>query len=147
MGRTVVGEDRYVERFMKYIPPDVIATYTGGQGIINSQTGVGDANMLSILRWILFVVMLIGTPVYLRRVAKVQNRPQIAIATGAFVVWAFASAQSPFETILGPNYHLYGSLLLLLYCFSMPLFNVSATPAVGSSDRHPGQQARPRPEA
>ena len=138
MGRTVVGEDRYLERFMKYIPPDVIATYTAGQGIINNQAGLEDTGTLVILRWTLFFVMLIGTPAYLRRVAKVQYWPQVAIATGAFVVWAFASAGSPFESIFGTGYHLYGSLLLLLYCFSMPLFNVSATPAVESSDRRSG---------
>lgn len=66
----------------------------------------------------------LATPLYLVRVARITNRRQIAIATGAFIVWAFAAAGTPFQHFFWYN-HLVASIVLLLYCFTVPLINVT----------------------
>ena len=68
---------------------------------------------------IIFGIGIIGTVLYLLRVAKVNDWSQITVSTIAFVVWVFALG--------GPFSHCawyqpaYGALILPIYTFFVPI--------------------------
>src|SRR5262245_2364370 len=77
--------DDFLERLLKYIPTEVVATYIFLLGVVRANANAEHGA----LGWCLFAVLLIGTPLYLWRVQKVSKPVQLALATGAFAVWAF----------------------------------------------------------
>lgn len=112
----VVKPDEYVDRLIKYIPSEVIALYITLSGIATAA-----ANQIAFkpILWIIFIIGIIGTILYLWRIAKVTNYKQIAISTIAFIVWVFALG-GPFETFSWYN-HVYGALILPIYTFFIPI--------------------------
>lgn len=85
----VPGPDGYKERLLKYIPAESVALYLTLDGICRSSwADEGD----KLWKGLLFslVLVLILTPLYLRRVGRVEKRGQIALSTLAFVVWVAA---------------------------------------------------------
>lgn len=113
---SVSSPDKYVDRLLKYIPPDVIGVFLATEGLIRA-AGPEEHRLLS---WIVFATILILTPFYLARVGGVTKPVQIAISTLAFVVWAFAYNGPPFS-LLGVD-ALYPTVILALYTFLVPLF-------------------------
>jgi hypothetical protein len=124
-----VKADDYGGRLVKYIPPEVIGAFTAIEGVV--QGGFKPKNVGGVMvtdpvaqtcAWVVFGIMLIATPLYLSRVAKVTKVTQIAISTIAFGVWAFAYPGPPFGT-LGINQTL-SSIALMLYVFLIPIVEV-----------------------
>ena len=108
--KTSLFEDNYTSRLLKYIPAEVIALYITLDAIIRS------AEDISILiYWFVFLFGMIGTYLYLWRVAKVSKKIQLLISVGAFVVWVFAIG-GPFTTLSWYE-PIYGGLLLPMYTF------------------------------
>jgi hypothetical protein len=110
--------DYYADRLLKYIPVESIALYLTLQGIVLS--GV-EAPALNSWLWFIFGIGIIGTPLYLWRIQQVSKRIQLAVSTAAFGVWVFAlggafASLSWYEPFLG-------SLMLLLFTFSVPLIS------------------------
>lgn len=89
-----IPPDKYTDRVLKYIPADIIAIYITLMGIADAS--LNNETWKVWLPWAIFGSVLALTPVYLVRVAKISARVQVAIATGAFVVWA-VSLGSPFD--------------------------------------------------
>ena len=130
MGRRIItkqmeavgGEevDTYFDRVVKYIPADIVAAWTAGAGLI---AAAGASVNTKMLLWLVFVVELILTPLWiLKRTAKSGRPPAVTqsiIGTIAFFVWVFALG--------GPFVHLsfyqpvYGSLLLIFYTLIVAL--------------------------
>jgi len=111
--------DGYLGRLVKYIPPDVIGAFLALEGAIGA---AGKAVDTTVLGWVVFAIILIGTPFYLRKVGGVTKPLQIAISTGAFIVWAFAYSGPPFAALGIPT--IYGTVAIGLYTFLIPLIEV-----------------------
>jgi hypothetical protein len=114
----LASEDQYLDRLIKYIPPDVIIAYTTIEGVIRNSK---EASKLA--AWSAFAVILIATPVYLVRLGKVRKPVQVIISTIAFALWACAYPAPPFN---GNRSGLWTTLALALYTFLIPLFTAEA---------------------
>ena len=112
--------DDYTDMLLKLIPAEVVAVWVTVSGIIASAS-----NVPAWLPWVVATVMLVLTPLYLRRVAKITKLRQVVLSTIAFVIWIFSLGGAPFEVLTGGN-HLYGAMLLPIYTFAVPIFNVDS---------------------
>jgi len=108
--------DEYLSKVLKLIPAEVVSLYIALAGIIvvGGQAVNGEA-----LFWFIFVVCLIGTPLYLMKITKVGDLLQLGISTIAFVVWVFALG-GPFATLTWYQ-PIYGALLLPIFTFFVPM--------------------------
>jgi len=115
--REKVKPDDYLNKIIKYIPSEVVALYITLYGVaLAAKNGIP----FGLITWLIFVVGVLGTVLYLWRIAKVNDRSQLLISTGAFVVWVFALG-GPFSDLSW--YHaVYGALLLPIYTFFIPIF-------------------------
>ena len=115
--REKVKPDDYLTKILKYIPSEVVVLYITLYGVASAaKTEIP----FGLITWLIFVVGVLGTVLYLWRIAKVNDRSQIFISTGAFVVWVFALG-GPFSSLSW--YHpVYGALLLPIYTFFIPIF-------------------------
>lgn len=107
--------DNYLGRLVKYIPPDVIATFIFLEGAVGSSA---DPHRMQ-FSWAVFFIILLATPFYLRKVAGIDTFRQILLSTIAFVVWAIAYQGPPFSFLQVPS--LYTTVVLGLYTFLLPL--------------------------
>jgi len=85
---------------------------------------VSETTLRTILIQAVFVLLLILTPIYLRKVANVQNRSQLVVTTLSFVIWVYTLG-GPF-VVWGLYYPLVASVLLVLWSLTIPLC-ISAT--------------------
>jgi hypothetical protein len=115
------GADRYQDRLIKYIPADVIAVYLAIAGILKTATAHVP---IHVLQWVVFLILVPGTWLYLWRVAKVSKWQQIVISVIAYVVWVF-SLGGPFTQFAWYD-AVYGAILLPLYTFLVPIFEPAA---------------------
>ncbi|WP_206243399.1 hypothetical protein [Novosphingobium terrae] len=108
--------DTYIDRLMKYIPPEVVAVYATLESMIGANSKGDDLVRLS---WLVFAVVLVACPLYLRRLGGVSKKLQLTLSTFAFFVWAFAYGGPPFSLLqIAP---IYGAILLTLTTFLMPI--------------------------
>jgi hypothetical protein len=108
------GVDDYNARVMKYIPAEVVAVYVFVQGLISQPNSVGSNTTIL---WVVFAVVLVLTPFYLKQVQHVTKVIQLVVSTVAFAVWVF-SIGGPFATL--PWYQaIYGAVLLPLFTFAV----------------------------
>jgi hypothetical protein len=117
--------DDYYAKLLKYIPAEIVAAFVAIQGIITS-----NSQPAQWVYWVVFIVLLVMTPLYLWRVTNEPNKPvaapQIVISTIGFAVWVFALG-GPFSQY-GWYKTLYGAVLLILYTVAIPIF-VGRSPA------------------
>jgi len=112
--------DYYTDTLLKLVPAEVVAVWVTIKGIVASASQVP-----AWLPWIISALMLVLTPFYLRRVAKVTKLRQVALSTIAFVVWIFSLGGAPFGNLSWYN-PLYGAILLPIYTFAVPIVNVDS---------------------
>ncbi|NMG59704.1 hypothetical protein E1H12_14555 [Geitlerinema sp. P-1104] len=105
--------DGYFDRLIKYIPSEIIGFWLAISGIIKSSEDGQETRLL----WIFFVVGIILTAGWIFKQTYDPQKPialtQIAISSGAFVVWVFATGE-PFSSLEFYRPY-YGSLLLITY--------------------------------
>lgn len=109
-------EDDYKSRLLKYIPAEIIAVYLTMDGVVKSA-----AAQLSVaqIEWVIFVILLVATPLYLWRIAGVTKIVQLCVSTISFAVWVFTlGGPFAFTTWYHPAF---GALLLPLYTFLLPI--------------------------
>lgn len=120
--------DDYKARLVKYIPAESMALYAATDKTVTAfyglePTGVTNLppdGLLPVLSWLLFLVALVGTPIYLYR-QRLKDQPWIlhaTISTVAFVFWAYTLAGSIF--IVYQIYH------VLIAALAAPLFTFVA---------------------
>ncbi len=114
--RDKVKPDDYLAKLIKYIPSEVVALYITLYSIASASK---KEIPFEFIVWFIFILGIIGTILYLRRVAKVIDWSQIFISTIAFVVWVFALG-GPFS-LLSWYHPVYGALLLPIYTFFIPI--------------------------
>jgi hypothetical protein len=105
-----VPPDTYKDRLFKYIPGEIVTLYLGARTAIETST-----NSPHVLHWIVFILCLVATPLYLWRNQQVKAWRQLAISTVSFVVWAFALG-GPF-TSFGWYRQAYGAVCLPIFTF------------------------------
>ncbi len=106
--------DNYTSRLLKYIPAEVIALYLTLDALIRTSEQLPIS-----VYWIVFVVCLVLTYFYLRRVEKVGKNIQLLISVIAYCVWVFAIG-GPFVYL---NWYqpIYGGLLLPTYTLAVAI--------------------------
>jgi len=117
-----VPRDEYKDRLVKYIPAESIALYTFADKLVVAYYGIDAAGhatrvpadlVFSIAPWVLFLLGLVGTPIYLYR-QRLSDQPwelHAALSTIAFILWA---------------YTLGGSLILVLQCYHVVVAGIAA---------------------
>lgn len=107
--------DGYTTRLLKYVPAEVVALFVTLDALVRSSSEVSLAAY-----WGIFLFCLVGTYLYLWRVAKVRKQAQLLISTIAFAVWVFALG-GPFEQFswYAP---IYGGLLLPIFTFAVAVY-------------------------
>jgi hypothetical protein len=120
--------ENYQSIVLKLIPTEVVGAYIFISGLIpQANSGLANSGNVEdkyrILHWIIFGLLFIINPLYLRYASSVTNKKQIIICTLGFAVWAF-SLGNPFMTIGGnPDFsRLIGSIVLALYTLIVPMF-------------------------
>lgn len=100
--------DDYKDRLVKYIPAESVALYTFTDKAVISYYGINDMGVptrpadlvFRIVPWALFLIGLIGTPVYLYN-QRTGNEPwqmHAFLSTVAFLLWAYTLNGSLFLT-------------------------------------------------
>ena len=89
-GFTTAGQteekDPFLERLVKLVPADVISVYMATFTIIKNQaTGNKDA-----LQWIIFGVIGLILPFYLKKLGNVSDIKQIVICIISYLIWVFS---------------------------------------------------------
>lgn len=114
-------EDPYVSKIIKLIPSDIISVYLAVFNIIKSTNQNAEGN--STLQWIVFFLILLITPFYLKKVAQIKTTKQIIFCTVSFVVWVF-SLGGPLDgqNIAGYTAQFLGAVFLPIYTLFIPLF-------------------------
>ncbi|MCE5202793.1 MAG: hypothetical protein ABFC80_01990 [Coriobacteriales bacterium] len=129
MGRQVSQTQTFADKLMKLIPTEIVGAYMVLAGVIGYPPGstqyvsagpeITDDALRAFLIQFIFAVLLVLTPVYLRRVGHVASLPQIAVSTLSFVIWVY-SLGGPF-VVWGCYYPLMGSVVLVLWALFTPL--------------------------
>lgn len=115
--------ENYQSLVLKLIPTEVVGAYIFISGLLPIETvdGVIESKY-KILHWIIFGLLFIINPLFLRYASSVTNKKQIIICTVGFAVWAF-SLGGPFMTFGNdPIFsRLIGSIILALYTLIVPM--------------------------
>lgn len=111
--------DNYQTRLLKLIPTEVVAVYVFISGLIQG----GEGSNYDILRWVVFGILFLINPFYLRYVTNVTNIRQIIICTIGFAVWVFSLGD--YYQMIGHDLkfmQIVGSVVLALYTLLVPMF-------------------------
>ena len=112
--------DNYQSRLLKLIPTEIVGVYIFINGLLPVDP-VG--NKYVILQWIIFGLLFIINPLYLRYTSAVTNKKQIVICTVGFAVWAFSLGNSYMIIGSDPTFsRLLGSIILAVYTLIVPMF-------------------------
>jgi hypothetical protein len=123
--------DEYRDRLIKYIPGDIVAIYLSILALI--KTANPDKTPIIKIEWIIFAIILVVSIPWQTRVMKIDKWQQVAIGTVAFVIWA-VSLGDPFATAWSAWYQpLYGTIVLMLFTFLIPLFEAQKSGTQPSS--------------
>src|SRR6266536_5891333 len=109
--KRAVSPDAYLDRLVKYIPSEVIATYLSLDLICRSAIEMWPG-------WLVLGFGCLATPVYLSKISEVRKPVQLLVSTLAFCVWVFALG-GPFLRLSWYK-PLYGALLLPMPYFPGP---------------------------
>lgn len=115
--------DTYFDKIIKYIPADILGAWVAVNGLIE---GAGETVARNTSLWIAFIIGTVITALWTYKQTKHPRKPpaitQIAISTGAFIVWVYASG-GPFESANFLYNPTYGSMLLIFYTLLVALVN------------------------
>ena len=103
--------DGYLDRFLKYIPSEVIVIYVTVLGPLGAETP-------RYWQWVAYGICQVGTPLFLWQAGGVTKWRQLVLATISFFVWA-STTQGPFQSIEGWN-AIWIAVFLPLYTFAVP---------------------------
>lgn len=113
--------DTYLDRLLKLIPAEVVALYLFLEGVLQSALNEPDElGQLQGWLWGVFIVLIIGNVLFLRRYQQVKDVAQTVLLSLALVIWVLTLG-GPFE-YLDFYRPFMGSVLLGLFTFFVPLF-------------------------
>ena len=115
--------DSYASKVVKLVPVEIISVYLfvfNGIRLLGQKPGD-----FWVIQWIAFVLILLITPFYLRKIAGIRAIKQIAFCTLTFIVWAF-SMGSPIDGFFADgsriNPQVLGGIFLPIYSLAIPIF-------------------------
>ncbi len=111
----------YKDRLVKLIPSEIIAAYVTFSGIIDGFAKSSPQSKSTTLLWIIIVLLLILTPIYLRVISGVNSIKQLVFSSFAFFIWAHAT-NSPYDNkiILGFPFEIIIAMILIFYTLLIP---------------------------
>ena len=105
--------DNYYNRLVKLIPAEVIAFYLSLDGIVSNMPNK------NVLLWIVFLISILGTWLYIKRVSNINRLIQQLLTVLSFIVWVFVIG-GPFQQYSWYDVN-YGKILVTVYTFFIPL--------------------------
>ena len=133
MAREINATQPYNDKLVKLIPTEIVGAYMVLAGILGYATAgaptkvrissiprIPESELRPILIQIVFFILLVLTPIYLKKISKVSNNKQLLITTLSFVVWVYTLG-GPF-IVWNIYYPLIGSVVLVLWSLITPLF-------------------------
>ncbi|MCF8242278.1 MAG: hypothetical protein K9J16_12900 [Melioribacteraceae bacterium] len=114
MARQIRTTNEFKDRLLKLIPSEVVAAYMVLHGFITDKTETD-----LIIGWIVFGVLLLLTPLYLKRFQQVDDFAQLVITSISFAVWVFTIG-GPFESFAWYSSKV-ASVVLVLWTMIIPL--------------------------
>jgi len=115
-----IKKDEYKDRLLAYIPADIVAFYLALRGFVEL---VQHRSAAPTVYKVVFVIVLVITVPWQRKVLKIKKWQQVWIGVGAFVVWAISLGEPFTVNLLGDWYDpAYGAMLLVCYTFLLPIF-------------------------
>lgn len=127
MAREIRQDQIYLDKLLKLIPSEIIAAYLFIQNLIaNQPVVIGNTDYQIIVLWLVVVVFIIVTPVYLVNVQHVYKMNQIVISSIAFLIWTY-SLGGPFR-LEGWHNPQIAAILLVIWTLIAPIF-IKTTPA------------------
>lgn len=106
----------FKDRLVKLIPSEIVTAYITLQGLISDHK-----DNLSTFTWIVFLSLLILTPLYLFFISDVKKTGQIIFTTIAYIIWVLATGGF---TIMLPSVSILnqflGSIMLIIYTLIIP---------------------------
>ena len=135
MGRAIEQENSFLQVLLKLIPSEVIAVFVFVQGVIPGEF------------WPHFIValVLVGmTPLYLSYAAGVKSRAQLLLSTLSMVVWIYAMGTGPLRFVKPPYYEpWHGAVLLAVWTLVPPmLITQRPVPDLSSGTARPARAAK-----
>jgi hypothetical protein len=113
MGRAIEPENSFLLVLLKLIPSEVIAVFVFIQGVTPGRF------------WPHFILalLLVGlTPLYLSRAGGVRSRTQLILSTLSLVVWIYAMGTGPLRFVRPPYYEpWHGAVLLAVWTLIPPM--------------------------
>jgi hypothetical protein len=113
MGRAIEQENSFLQVLLKLIPSEVIAVYVFVQGVLPGEF------------WPHFIMalVLIGlTPLYLYYAAGVRSRVQLVLSTLSLMVWIYAMGTGPLRFVHPPYYEpWHGAVVLAVWTLVPPM--------------------------
>jgi hypothetical protein len=109
--------DNYASQIVKLIPIEIVGVYLGISNLIKEYYTI---------QWFIFGIILVLTPIYLKKVAGISDKAQMWVATASYVIWAI-SLGGPFEHLLegvlpdGFTVAALGGILIMLYTLVVPI--------------------------
>jgi hypothetical protein len=123
MGRAIEQENSFLQVLLKLIPSEVIAVFIFVQGVMPGAFWP---------HFIMAVVLVALTPLYLSRAAGVESRAQLVLSTLSMVVWIYAMGTGPLRFVRPPYYEpWHGAVLLAVWTLVPPML---LTQKPGQSD-------------
>jgi len=118
-GLFTVKEDPWYSTIVKLIPAEIISVYFAVFNLIRGNKQLPDNN--DVLQLIIFGIFLLITPVYLKKVAKIESAKQIVYCFIAFIFWVL-SLGGPVDgvTIAGYSTKFLGSVILPVFTLLAP---------------------------
>jgi hypothetical protein len=135
MSREINTTQPYADKLVKLIPTEIVGAYMVLAVVLGDDpSGTApagavplvppDSELKRILLRVVFMALLLLTPVYLRRIGRVSNFAQLAASTVSYIIWVY-TLRGPFGPLDLYN-PLIAAVLLVLWSLTIPLF-VKAT--------------------
>lgn len=114
MGRSIEGENSFLQVLLKLIPSEVIAVFIFIQGVMPPTP------VPHIAVTLLLVAL---TPIYLSKASGVRSQGQLIVSTLSFVVWVYAIGAGPLRFVRAPWYEpWHGAVALAVWTLVPPIF-------------------------
>ena len=134
MGRAIEQENTFLQVLLKLIPSEVIAVFIFVQGVMPGAFWP---------HFIMAVVLIALTPLYLARAAGVQSRAQLVLSTLSMVVWIYAMGTGPLRFVRPPYYEPWHGAVLLAVWTLVPSMLLTQKPGRTDGTRQARTAAAP----
>ena len=124
MERQITSLSSYRDTLVKLIPSEIVAAHMVISGLLPVDRP--SSKWLAVASSFVLVIL---TPIYLKKLYSIKRRSQILFMTGTFIVWMYWMG-GPF-VYWGLHDPAVGSIILVLWTLLIPLFNLPKRHFIG----------------